>query len=186
MNIKELAKKYNLSGSDFWELPMKKGTWILSHDACEKIADIEKITFEYPEIHNGTNSVAMIGKATKADKTIWSTGEANPQNCKNQYMWAMAEKRLKDRLTLKLINAYEYGIYSEEEADDFKKGTKAKGNNNTTIGPKEKQFLTKAITELEPEEGNKLNQWMKYEHTEREIISMIDAIESKTDLKFER
>jgi hypothetical protein len=38
------------------------------------------------------------------------------------YNWAMCEKRLKDRLTLKMINAYEYGVYSEVEADDFKKG----------------------------------------------------------------
>ena len=35
----------------------------------------------------------------------------------------MAEKRLKDRLTLKLINAYEYGIYSEVEADSFTRST---------------------------------------------------------------
>jgi hypothetical protein len=33
----------------------------------------------------------------------------------------MAEKRGVDRCILKLINAYEYGIYSEEEADSFKK-----------------------------------------------------------------
>ena len=33
----------------------------------------------------------------------------------------MAEKRLKDRLTLKLIHAYEYQIYSDVEADAFKK-----------------------------------------------------------------
>ena len=36
----------------------------------------------------------------------------------------MAEKRLKDRLVLKIINAYEYGIYSDVEADDFKKKAK--------------------------------------------------------------
>ena len=33
----------------------------------------------------------------------------------------MAEKRGRDRCVLKLIKAYEWGIYSEEEADDFKK-----------------------------------------------------------------
>jgi len=38
------------------------------------------------------------------------------------YPYAIAEKRLKDRLTLKLINAYEYGIYSDSEADGFSKG----------------------------------------------------------------
>ena len=35
------------------------------------------------------------------------------------YWWAMAEKRGKDRVILKLINAYERGIYSESEADDW-------------------------------------------------------------------
>jgi len=35
------------------------------------------------------------------------------------YLLAMGEKRGKDRIILKLINAYEYGIYSDVEADDF-------------------------------------------------------------------
>ena len=52
----------------------------------------------------------------------WSFGEADLKlNCTARYPYAMAEKRLKDRLTLKLISAYEYGIYSEEEAEAFKK-----------------------------------------------------------------
>jgi hypothetical protein len=33
----------------------------------------------------------------------------------------MAEKRAKDRVCLALINAYEYGVYSDVEAEDFKK-----------------------------------------------------------------
>ena len=33
----------------------------------------------------------------------------------------MAEKRGVDRCILKLINAYEYGVYSDSEADNFKK-----------------------------------------------------------------
>ena len=39
MNIKELAKKYDLNKTDFWEL--KRGSlvkWIITHDAAEKIA----------------------------------------------------------------------------------------------------------------------------------------------------
>ena len=36
----------------------------------------------------------------------------------------MAEKRLKDRLTLKMINAYEYGVSSEVEADAFQREEK--------------------------------------------------------------
>ena len=44
-------------------------------------------------------------------------------NCESQYIGAMAEKRGKDRCILKLTNAYEFGIYSETESDDFRKGS---------------------------------------------------------------
>jgi len=123
MKIKELAQKYDLSKDDFWEL--KRGTrsmWIITHDACEKIAAKENIQFGAPTIYRDTNQdVAIVGDAKRGNKVIWSTGEASPKNCKAPYMFAMAEKRLKDRLILKLINAYEYGIYSDSEADNFKK-----------------------------------------------------------------
>ena len=123
MKIKELAQKYNLSKDDFWEL--KRGTrsmWIITHDACEKIAAKENIQFGEPTIYRDSNQdVAIVGDAKRGNKVIWSTGEASPKNCKAPYMFAMAEKRLKDRLVLKLINAYEYGIYSDSEADNFKK-----------------------------------------------------------------
>ena len=123
MKIKELAQKYNLSKDDFWEL--KRGTrsmWIITHDACEKIAAKENIQFGAPTIYRDTNQdVAIVGDAKRGNKVICSTGEASPKNCKAPYMFAMAEKRLKDRLVLKLINAYEYGIYSDSEADNFKK-----------------------------------------------------------------
>ncbi len=123
MKIKELAQKYNLSKDDFWEL--KRGTrsmWIITHDACEKIAAKENIQFGAPTIYrDGNQDVAIVGDAKRGNKVIWSTGEASPKNCKAPYMFAMAEKRLKDRLVLKLINAYEYGIYSDSEADNFKK-----------------------------------------------------------------
>ena len=99
MKIKELAQKYNLSKDDFWEL--KRGTksmWIITHDACEKIAAKENIQFGAPTIYRDSNKdVAIVGDAKRGNKVIWS------------------------RLILKLINAYEYGIYSDSEADSFKK-----------------------------------------------------------------
>ncbi len=123
MDIKQLAKKYELSKEDFWEL--KRGSlskWIVTHDAVEKIAYKEGIEFLKPEfIRNEKSDVAILGFANLKDRTEWSIGEASPNNCKAPYPFAMAEKRLKDRLTLKLINAYEYGIYSDIEADAFKR-----------------------------------------------------------------
>ena len=53
MDIKELAKKYHLNKSDFWEL--KRGTlskWIITHDAVERIAKIENIIINPPQIVN--------------------------------------------------------------------------------------------------------------------------------------
>ena len=126
MDIKELAKKYGLGKDDFWEMKFGgRSQWIITHDACEKIADKEDMMFSPPQVHADNNSdVAMIGSAKKGEKVIWSTGEASPRNNKNPYNWAMAEKRLKDRLTLKMINAYEYGVSSEVEADAFQREEK--------------------------------------------------------------
>ena len=161
MNIKELAGKYELTKDDFWELRKNSGKWIITHDACEKIAQVEGIAFDPPTIvnyqptvitENGekvqkvtkwgtqnwkpawagtcqkkTGDVAMIitgYKLENPDYKIWTTGEANALNCTAEYYFAMAEKRGRDRVILKLINAYEYGIYSDVEADDFEKHDK--------------------------------------------------------------
>ena len=161
MNIKELADKYELGKDDFWELRKNSGKWIITHDACEKIAQTEGIVFDPPVIvsyqpavvtENGekvqqvkygreswkpawagtcqkkTGDVAMIITGYRQDSSdykIWTTGEANALNCTNEYYFAMAEKRGKDRVILKLINAYEYGIYSDVEADSFGKQDKS-------------------------------------------------------------
>jgi hypothetical protein len=123
MKIKQLVDKYKLTKNDFWEF--KRGgqsMWIITHDACEKIAAQENIQFGAPTIYRDSNQdVAIVGDAKRGNKVLWSTGEASPKNCKAQFPWAMAEKRLKDRLILKLISAYEYGVFSESEADAFKK-----------------------------------------------------------------
>ena len=121
MNIKELSKKYNLTKEDYWQESRSK-KWIISHDACEKIADMEGIIFGPPQILNSEqNFVRMVISGKKGEVLMWSVGEADNKNCKNLYFGAMAEKRGKDRVILKLINAYEYGIYSDVEADNFQK-----------------------------------------------------------------
>ena len=161
MNIKELADKYELGKDDFWELRKNSNKWIITNDACEKIAVTEGIVFDPPEIISYTPTIitengekvqkVMYGKQTwkpawagtcqkksgdvamiitgykqdNPDYKVWTTGEASGDNCSMNYPSAMAEKRGKDRIILKLINAYEYGIYSDVEADDFGKQDKA-------------------------------------------------------------
>lgn len=127
MTNEELAQKYNLSKSDMWELPQRKGTWIISHDACEKIASIEKIELTDIKVLNSELGFArFIVSMKKGEKTIMSIGEADSRNCKNLYFGCMAEKRGIDRCILKLIDAYQYGVYSETESDDFENKTEPK------------------------------------------------------------
>ena len=127
MEIKDLAEKYNLDPkTDFWK-HKQSGKWIITHDACEKIASMENIILAKWETLNSERdfcrfliTMAMPMQDT-AERLITSIGEASKENCQSKYYGSMAEKRGVDRCILKLINAYEYGIYSDSEADSFKK-----------------------------------------------------------------
>ena len=73
-------------------------------------------------------SICLLIKGFKVDvktdsvvQSEWSFGEANANNTRMPYWWAMAEKRGKDRVILKMIGAYEKGLYSEVVADEWKK-----------------------------------------------------------------
>ena len=66
-----------------------------------------------------SKAVAVLATGSIGDYSEWSIGEASPKNNKNAYPWAMAEKRAKDRVILKLLG-FAGEVYSEEEADDFK------------------------------------------------------------------
>lgn len=68
-----------------------------------------------------SKEVAMCVVGHMGDRTEWATGEAAPYNNKNNYPFAMAEKRAKDRVILKLVGLHG-DVYSEEEADELKEG----------------------------------------------------------------
>ena len=125
MSIKELADKYGLSKDDFWQ-HKQSGQWILTHDAVEKIATIEGIWLIERLVDNSEADLVRywmtMGMRNEAGEKIVksSSGEADRKNCKSQYISCVAEKRGIDRCVLKLINAYEYGIVSVVEADDYK------------------------------------------------------------------
>lgn len=114
------------------------GTWVVKHKALEKVASTFNFSFNDPivietDIKNKSVALMVRGersfKVKDSDKIItkseWSIGEASPYNNKNGYPYAMAEKRAKDRVILKLIGI-SGEVYSEEEADDFK-NSKPKG-----------------------------------------------------------
>lgn len=158
---KKLAKTYGLTKDHFWQ---SHGKWIISHDACEWIAEQEGIVFHDPKVLvEDHQHVAFVGSATlpvpslkdipvresdykRTAKTIWTTGEASPDNCFNKHVFAMAEKRLKDRLILKLIGVYHLGVYSDSEADSFSKGKQQPRQEPTNASPKQKEFLSKLLS----------------------------------------
>lgn len=119
--VKELCDTYGIDRSEVWQLPGGRA-YAIKHAAIERIAAQENIVFDEPRIIESSSAdktVVLYGTATKGDIKEWTFGEASPANNKNAYPFAMAEKRLKDRLTLKLVAAHGY-FYSEEDADDFR------------------------------------------------------------------
>jgi hypothetical protein len=117
--IDAIRERYGLAASDFWELPQKKGTWLVKHAALELAAAKANITFDNPIIieANSEAGVAVLSVAGMlGERREWATGEAAPKNNKNAYPWAMAEKRAKDRVILKLIGMHGL-VYSEDEMD---------------------------------------------------------------------
>ncbi len=124
--LEAILKKYHPNPKDaLWDC---HGNWIIYHRALETIARKAKIRFDPPQIieADGANKVAAVCVVGRMDgggdgfsPTEWSIGEAAPHNNKNEYPWAMAEKRAKDRVILKLLGIHGE-VYSEAEADDFK------------------------------------------------------------------
>lgn len=120
-----IRDKYGLQDSDFWELKQKKGTWVAKHSALEVAAVKAGIEFDNPTIveaktEAGIAAVCVAGSIPDGDGVMrreWSIGEANPKNNMNAYPWAMAEKRAKDRVILKLIGIHGL-VYSEDELSD--------------------------------------------------------------------
>ena len=98
------------------------GTFVLLHKALERVAAHKNITFDPPTVIESdiaSKSVVIVVTGHLGDKSEWSFGEAATYNNKNAYPFAMAEKRAKDRVILKLVGLHGH-VYSEEEADDFK------------------------------------------------------------------
>tara|TARA_B100001939_G_C16935057_1_gene615656 strand:- start:727 stop:1287 length:561 start_codon:yes stop_codon:yes gene_type:complete len=124
----DLIKRYNLDEDDFWTL---RGNKIISFDGVIKIIDAEGIKFEMSDNLDVSPSVAIKVRAyiepndmNELHETIEEItfGEANDSNCKNQYFWAMAEKRGKARAALKVLGLYgKNKFYSDVEADEWTK-----------------------------------------------------------------
>jgi hypothetical protein len=118
--VAEILKKHGADpATDIWDC---HGTWVAYHRTLEKIAASAGVQFDPPtviESDSQSGVVALCVTGHIGERAEWSIGEATPKNNKNAYPYAMAEKRAKDRVIIKLVGLH--GLYSEDEADDFKR-----------------------------------------------------------------
>lgn len=130
--ITGILQKYDEDLSETWLI---QGQRVIRHAALERIAAKARIRFYPPEFLRKEEREAVIlvsGVMDGRDGHVeWSIGEANMElnyrvyGKMQPYPYAMAEKRAKDRVILKLIELPGL-LYSEEEADEFKES--AAGN----------------------------------------------------------
>lgn len=196
--LEKLLKDYGEDGKSVWDC---HGTWVAYHAAVERMAAKAGIEFSPPEmIVNDPQSktvVVMVSGKIK-DRTEWSFGEVSPNNNKNSYPYAMAEKRAKDRVALKLLGMSGM-VYSEEEADDFKESKPGQTQSSAAlkrdeVWPEFQNDLTGCQT-LVALEGVKAkwrtkvrnDGWKKawidempdeFEKTEKAIMEMLEAEEA--------
>lgn len=125
--IKALFEKFGaaISGDDVWKV---QAATVIKHKALERLSAAAGIEFSTPTIIRADRDEAVILVTGKlADRTEWSIGEAlvnvnyRVTGKMAAYVYAMAEKRAKDRVILKLAGLH--GIYSEDEADEFRQGS---------------------------------------------------------------
>lgn len=129
----QIIKDYDsITEGDFWILKnyvksadkMGYSGLIISHNGCLKLNDT------LPEERRFKPSCVTVDKEgyNKSlvfiyccdEQGIYEVGEFSPTNSSQAYPYAMAFKRMFDRVVLKLTKLAYGGIYSEVEADEFR------------------------------------------------------------------
>lgn len=152
------------------------GTFVLLHKALEKVAAHRNIKFDPPQIVEadvGQKQCVMIVTGHMGDVSEWSIGEAAPYNNKNYYPFAMAEKRAKDRVILKLVGLHG-DVYSEEEADDFKASKPAQMGK-----PMELDFQARFDAALDFYENCATEAFMKFEPKYKKFLNSKEMTEEQ-------
>lgn len=125
------GKYSTLDESDFWILmnetksgKMMYSGLIISHNGCLKINDSmeteKRFKPESVSLDKGGWDNSLVYTYVNAEQGLYEVGEVSTKNCKISYPYAMAFKRMFDRVVLKLSKLAYAGIYGEDEADEFK------------------------------------------------------------------
>ena len=132
--LKEIYNKYNLHKDDIFVLKFGGvDKPIITRAGIEKIQaqlniqvnfKIEKISDDFKNVVVLANAAIMRDNPEQKGQQIpykiaQTFGEVSPSNNKSNYPIAMAEKRALGRAVIKLANLY--GVYTEDDSEDFKK-----------------------------------------------------------------
>ena len=121
--LTELVKSNGLDiDEDIFRLTLGgKQVAIITRAGIEKIQYHNNIEVRYSvESIVPPDFVVVKAIAKKGDIVVESFGEASANNTRQSYPVAMAEKRALARVVLKISGAYKYGVFGEDESDDFK------------------------------------------------------------------
>ena len=125
--LTELVKDNDLNlEEDIFRMPLGgKQVAIITRTGIEKIQYNNNITVRFEWIMMQKDYAVIKAMATKASsdvviETYGSAWHGKGGNCMSNYVAEMAEKRALSRVVLKAVGAYKYGVFGEDESDDFK------------------------------------------------------------------
>ena len=128
--LTELVKDNDLNlEEDIFRMPLGgKQVAIITRTGIEKIQYNNHIKVKFDMVVIGKDFAVVKATASKGNdevshvsiETYGSALHGQGGNCRSNYVAEMAEKRALARAVLKLSGAYKYGVFGEDESDDFK------------------------------------------------------------------
>jgi hypothetical protein len=113
-NMREIFEKNGLTNNDVFA---HKHYVIITRTGIEKIQANNGIQVEYEVVRMDRDFVVLKAKAMMEEGAVYveTFGEAGPENCRNAYYVATAEKRALSRAVLKCIGLYKHSVFGEDE-----------------------------------------------------------------------
>lgn len=190
--LEAMEQRPYLNEGDFWILmnetksgKMAYSGLIISHNACLKINDnlpeADRFKPECVAENQSGYRDSLVYTYCCPEQGLFEVGEVSAKNCKNDYPYAMAFKRLFDRVVLKQCKLAYDGIYSDSEADEFK-GVPDEPQNNGMVSPIQQEVIVKLANET----STLLPQLLKHydkakleDLTEEQAANAIEILEAK-------
>ena len=115
--LNRLYKEFELTKDD---LHQHKHYTIITRPGIEKIQYKMGIIVRYEVVRAEPDYAAVKAIGTYESEYTETFGSASPETSQNKYYLEMAEKRALSRVVLKMSKLYQFGVFGEDEADDFK------------------------------------------------------------------